>query len=193
MICEDWKLDFLFLAETHDTDGAAISAQLATYGLAYSPVFRSLDGPTVGSDSSLHYAPNVGGSIAGIWRRRGRIRVECLSQCSLGAASWVLRCHDLKPVFVVGVYLPPVSSRRASWRDRIVAWSTQEVNRLRQRFRAVIELGDMNARLGDHGGRFTEDAYLPRHDLAGRKQLIAHLQHIGETLLLGSAVRRLAV
>jgi len=156
-----YAIDFLFVSETLDYDGIEIRAALRRLGLSYRPVFRQLGSGRVGNDEfdgAATHAPRVGGGIAAIFPFGRRFRVEEMSANSRGGASYAIHSDGYESAYVIGLYLPPIGSKRAHWRQGLIDYATAEYNRLRAKFRVVAAIGDFNGRLGTMGGtRFTDD------------------------------------
>ena len=91
---------------------------------------------------------------------------------------------------IVGVYMPPISSSRASWRLQLWAWAAAEYKRLSAKYNIVLCMGDFNSRLGVPPGmhRFTEDWQLPRHARPANREMTEWCSSLGLVPLHGRSL-----
>ena len=84
----------------------------------------------------------VGGGV-GILARAG-ISITRSSFCIKGGISISGETREGSCFGVIGLYLPPPSSRRSDWREDILSWATLEYEHLEKTLELVVIAGDLN-------------------------------------------------
>lgn len=157
-------LHLLCDCETRLTDTIEVARRARSLDLACLSVLRP-PSPTSGT--------RVGGGVTLIVSKP--VSLQLLAALQKGAVSAKVVVPGLHPIAVIAAYLPPISSKRSSWRQEIFDWVTAEYQRLQRLFSHVIVLGDFNARLGPASlrgqPRYTADATVPSSSRTAARQL----------------------
>ena len=158
--------------ETRLKDNIVLAAKCRALRLSFASVVRP-------SDGGAGLSPSSGGGVAVI-AVDPRVRLTLESTCAKGALSVIARRPGAAAVAVIGCYLPPTTARRAHWRPELLEWIADEYQRLRRRYATVVIAGDINARLGSSGTRWTDDVVPPGARPASRA-MAAFCEQLGVT------------
>lgn len=156
-------LHVVFLPETRANEHCALPALSRSNDLSLFSMLR----PTQEPEGPQRYTPNAGGGCAFLVSKR-TASATIISQLPKGGLAIELRPHGAVPIAVIGAYLPPTSSKRASWRAEIYQWARDVYKRCEDSYgvNRVILMGDFNARFGSPQSaspRYTEDSTIPAH------------------------------
>ena len=185
-ICERLQLDAVLLSETKMRDHACLTSVRESERSAQSrPPFRFVathvrpcpegrSGPDArpAVDASSGFASrSIRYPQAGVMWMVFNPAVTITSELvdSRGVVAVSLRKDGLQPIAVIGLYNPPTGSSlnrevaggERTWSESVLAAATDAARMLRARkcFQTVMITGDLNMRIGTHGGaRNTEDA-----------------------------------